>query len=116
VSLREVLGNGQYGPEVLKEPSMQCETYFPEQKMYQLDKMIEAADAHNLYLKLVIQEKEVLIFKKLEDDGDRGTTDDHDGFYGAETNPREVNKTRWLQQAWWRYLQARWGYSTSIHK
>jgi hypothetical protein len=32
--------------------------------------------------------------------------------YGAG---RTVNKTRWLQQAWWRYLQARWGYSPSIH-
>ena len=26
-----------------------------------------------------------------------------------------VTKIRWLQQAWWRYLQARWGYSTNIH-
>jgi hypothetical protein len=25
-----------------------------------------------------------------------------------------MTKTRWYQQAWWRYLQARWGYSTSI--
>jgi hypothetical protein len=26
-----------------------------------------------------------------------------------------MNKTRWLQRAWWRYLQARWGYSANIH-
>ncbi|MCK4901559.1 MAG: hypothetical protein KAS38_22440, partial [Anaerolineales bacterium] len=37
---------------------------------------------------------------------------DNNWFYG---NWREMTKVRWLQQAWWRYLQARWGYSTSIH-
>jgi hypothetical protein len=26
-----------------------------------------------------------------------------------------MTKVRWLQQAWWRYLQARWGYSPNIH-
>jgi len=33
-------------------------------------------------------------------------------FYG---NWRNMTKVRWLQRAWWRYLQARWGYSTTIH-
>ena len=33
-------------------------------------------------------------------------------FYG---DWRETTKVRWLQQAWWRYLQARWGYSPNIH-
>lgn len=26
-----------------------------------------------------------------------------------------MTRNRWLQRAWWRYLQARWGYSTAIH-
>ena len=26
-----------------------------------------------------------------------------------------MTKTRWLQMAWWRYVQARWGYSPNIH-
>ena len=26
-----------------------------------------------------------------------------------------MTATRWLQRAWWRYLQARWGYSPNIH-
>ncbi len=42
-----------------------------------------------------------------------GASPDHEeGFYGLG---RVVNRTRWLQQVWWRYLQARWGYSTAIH-
>jgi hypothetical protein len=36
----------------------------------------------------------------------------YDNFYGEW---REGTKGRWLQQAWWRYLQARWGYSVNIH-
>jgi len=33
-------------------------------------------------------------------------------FYGLG---RSQNKVRWIQQTWWRYLQARWGYSPNIH-
>lgn len=34
------------------------------------------------------------------------------GFYSSG---RVLNKTLWIQQAWWRYAQARWGYSNAIH-
>jgi hypothetical protein len=63
----------------------------------------------------VIHEKGDKIYFKLDDDGTfvYGREEDNlDGFYGVG---RDKNKTRWLQQAWWRYLQARWGYSTAIH-
>lgn len=115
ISLREELGNGQYGPEVISEPSMEYELYFPEQNAYSLDKIIEIAEKNGVYLKLVIHDRNDMIFKKLDDDGTfvyGGEKSNADGFYGLG---RGVNKTRWLQQAWWRYLQARWGYSTAIH-
>ena len=56
-----------------------------------------------------------MIYNKLDDDGSfvlGGEEDNGDGFYGLG---RVENKTRWLQKAWWRYLQARWGYSTAFH-
>ncbi len=114
ISLREDLGDGQYGPEILAEPSMEYELYFPEQRAYALDKVVELAEKYGLYLKLVIHEKNDKIYFKLDDDGTfvYDEEDNSDGFYGVG---RETNKTRWLQQAWWRYLQARWGYSTAIH-
>ena len=115
ISLREDLGNGQFGPEVLTEPSMEYEQYFPERSAYALDKIIDQAEQSGLYLKLVIMEKNDSIYYKLDDDGTfviAGESDNQDGFYGLG---RGLNKTRWLQQAWWRYLQARWGYSTHIH-
>jgi hypothetical protein len=113
ISLREDLGNGLYGPEIIGEPSMQYELYFPERTAYELDKFVEAAELSGAYLKLVINDKNDKIFYKLNDDGTYvGEEDNQDGFYGVG---RTLNKTRWLQEAWWRYLQARWGYSTAIH-
>jgi hypothetical protein len=115
ISLREDLGNGKLGPEILNEPSMEYETYFPEQSAYALDKIVELAEYYGIYLKLVIMEKNDMIYNKLDDDGSfvlNGEEDNIDGFYGLG---RDNNKTRWLQKAWWRYLQARWGYSPNIH-
>jgi len=114
ISLQEVLSDGQYGPEILAEPSMQYELYFPEQNAYKLDRLVELAEQYSVNLKVVIHEKNDVVFTKLKDDGAYVYHEDDnlDGFYGVG---REINKTRWLQQAWWRYLQARWGYSTAIH-
>jgi hypothetical protein len=115
ISLREDLGNGRYGPEILTEPSMEYQLYYPERSAYALDKIVSQAEQSDVYLKLVIMEKNDMIYSKLNDDGTfvtGGEGDNQDGFYGLG---RGMNKTRWLQQAWWRYLQARWGYSPHIH-
>ncbi len=115
ISLREDLGGGRYGPEIIAEPSMEYGSYISEQSAYALDKVVEVAEKYGMVLKLAVMDKNDEIFRKLDDDGTwviAGEPDNEDGFYGLG---REVNKTRWLQQAWWRYLQARWGYSPSIH-
>jgi hypothetical protein len=114
ISLQEDFGNGQFGPEIIMEPSMQYELYIPEQSAYALDKIIALAEQNDLFFKMVIHDKDDKIYTKFNDDGTfiYDQEDNQDGFYG---DGRNVNKTRWLQQAWWRYLQARWGYSTAIH-
>jgi hypothetical protein len=112
VSLRERLGNGDFGPELMRQPSMEHHLYIPEEKAYALDKVVQAAERHGVHLKLVVMEKDDKIYFKMADDGSWASPDNQEGFYGLG---RAVNKTRWLQQMWWRYLQARWGYSTAIH-
>jgi hypothetical protein len=115
ISMKEVLGNGQYGPEIMQEPLMEYELYFPDLFMYAMDKYVELAEQYDMYLKLVLMEKNDYIYYKLDDDGTfviNGEPDNLDGFYGLG---RTMNKTRWLQRTWWRYLQARWGYSPNIH-
>lgn len=115
ISVREDMGNGQYGPEIIVQPSMQYDLYFSQPSSHGFDKVVELAAKYGMYLKLVVEEKNDSIYLKLNDDGTfvlNGQPDNLDGFYGLG---RGMNKTRWLQQAWWRYLQARWGYSTHIH-
>jgi hypothetical protein len=111
VSLREDLGNGNLGPEMIIRSSMEDQLYIPEEKAYSLDKTVENAERNGVYLKLVIMDKSDKIYFKMADDGGWANPDNEDGFYGIG---RGVNKTRWLQQMWWRYLQARWGYSPNI--
>jgi hypothetical protein len=111
VSLREDLGAGRYGPELMTKPSMEHHLYIAEEKAYSLDKVIENAERSGVYLKLVLMEKDDKVFRKMADDGG-WENDNADGIYGLG---RTMNRTRWLQQMWWRYAQARWGYSPNIH-
>jgi hypothetical protein len=115
VSLREVLDSGQFGPEILRQSSMEYELVIPDLALYSLDKYVELCEQYGIYLKLVLMDKNDKIYYKLDDDGSfvmNGESDNEDSFYGLG---RGRNKTRWLQQAWWRYVQARWGYSPNIH-
>lgn len=111
VSLREDLGNGGLGPEMMIKPSMDHHLYIAEEKAYSLDKVVENAERNGLYLKLVLMDKDDKIYRKMANDG-TWTGDNANGFYGLG---RDMNKTRWLQQMWWRYAQARWGYSPNVH-
>lgn len=71
--------------------------------------LIDSAARHGVYLKIVIDEKNEWIRNVLQADGAFGKFDNNN-FYAAPDTA-----VRWLQQAWWRYLIARWGYSTAIH-
>jgi hypothetical protein len=113
VSLREDLGGGKLGPEMMIKPSMEHHQYIADEKAYAFDKIVQNAERNGVYLKLVVMEKNDKIYAKMADDGGWANPDNApNGFYGIG---RTVNKTRWLQQMWWRYLQARWGYSPNIH-
>lgn len=111
VEVQEVLGSNEYGPNILNKHSMEHHLYFSQLDSYQFDKMLAGAEGYDIYLKLVVLEKGEDIFRKIGYDGN--FVDDQDEFFYGDG--RRVTKGRWLQQAWWRYLQARWGYSTAIH-
>lgn len=114
VSLREERPDGGLGPELMVRSSFAYDEYVPDEQAWALDEIVRAAEEADVYLKVVVGEKEDELFFKIADDG-RWITEGPDnpaGYYGLG---RRMNRTRWLQQAWWRYLQARWGYSTNIH-
>lgn len=128
VRIEEALGNDQYGPNIVSKPWMAHHLYMEQRNSYAFDKVLELAEQYDVYLRPVIHEKNERIFNRIDDEGnpipydplcfDEDASNDpakcwgNQWFYG---NWREMTKVRWLQQAWWRYLQARWGYSPHIH-
>jgi len=106
------LGNGQYGPNIIYKPDMDHHKYFDQRNSYSFDKVIELAEQYDIYLRPVILEKNEWIMNHIDLDGNFTPDGTNNNFYG---DWRNLTKIRWLQQAWWRYLQARWGYSPSIH-
>lgn len=112
VGIEEDLGNGQYGPNIVSKPWMAHHQYFEQRNSYAFDKLVELAKQYGVYLRPVILEKNEWILNGIDYEGNFTSPHPNDYFYG---NWRQITKVRWLQQAWWRYLQARWGYSTNIH-
>jgi hypothetical protein len=110
VEVRERLPDG-LGSNIITRPSMDHHLYMEQRNSYAFDRALELAERYGITLRPVILEKQDWIFQRIHPDG-RFAHRNPDHFYG---DFRQVTKTRWLQMAWWRYLQARWGYSTSIH-
>jgi len=110
VSIAEDLGGGYYGPNIVTKPSFQQLSYYMERNAYAFDKVLDLAKQNDVYLKLVVMEKNEQIENEIGFDGNSANFDNNN-FYG---NYRIMTPVRWYQQAWWRYLQARWGYSPNI--
>lgn len=112
VEIREqAAGGALVGPNIVAKPSMEHHTYFEQRFSYAFDRVLEQAEQSGVYFKMVVLEKDEDILSWLQSSGAFGNASPAN-FYG---NFRNMTATRWLQQAWWRYLQARWGYSTNIH-
>lgn len=112
VYVEEVLGGNSYGPNILNKPKMNHLTYFDQKASLAFDKLLEQAESTGVYFRPVILEKQEYIQNHIDFSGILRTDDPPGLFYGSG---RTLTAGRWLQQAYWRYLQARWGYSTNIH-
>ena len=112
VEIRERRSDGTLtGPNIIAKPSMEHHKYFDQRLSFAFDQILEIARQNGVYLKVVILEKDEDILTQLDSAGNFGSQSSNN-FYG---NYRTVTAGRWLQQAWWRYLQARWGYSPNVH-
>lgn len=111
VTMKEDQSNGVLGPNILAKDSMDYHLNMAQRNAFVFDKVVEAAEQNGVYLRPVILEKGERFLQSYNEQGVLGG-ENIDHFYG---DFRTLTKTRWLQQAWWRYLQARWGYSTAIH-
>jgi hypothetical protein len=95
---------------LLREPYANSHMHFDPINAARWDRIIESAERHGVYLKLVIDEKNEWIRNRLLASGGMTDEEENNHFYGKANS-----KVRWLHRAWWRYLIARWGYSTAIH-
>jgi hypothetical protein len=107
VDLYEVQANGTLGPQLLRGPRFNSHLTFDPARAAGIDAILAEAAARGLYFKLVIGEKNEFILNHLGPDGLpelRGGQ-----FDGAVGTP-----ARWLHQAYWRYLFARFGAYRSV--
>lgn len=99
------------GVNINPKYSMEDLTYFADLNAYAFDHVVDLAHKYGVYLKTVIMERNEQVENEIGWDGNRATFN-NTNFFG---DYRTMTFGRWVQQAWWRYLQARWGYSTNIH-
>lgn len=94
---------------LLRDPRADSHLHYDGMNAAKWDVLIEQAQAHGVFLKIVADEKQEWI-RNVISPGGTFTPFDNNNLYAAPDT-----KVRWLEQAWWRYLIARWGYSTAIH-
>lgn len=108
-SLKEVLGSGQYGPDLLPRPDFQSHSNYNQSIAKQIDDLLDTARQNGVYIKAVIEEKADSFFSRIQADGSWGVASDSNVY----ANPTHACRT--YQHYYWRYLIARYGYSTALH-
>jgi PKD repeat protein len=107
-SMRELLPDGTLGRELMLNCSADLHTYVEPGPAAYFDWQVEQGEENGVYFKYVVHDKRDWIQNHLNEYG--LFVDSGNGYYQSGDT-----KARWLLEQWWRYLIARWGYSTSIH-
>ncbi len=108
VAVEESLDGGAYGPNLLRSPRANQHTTFDPRRGAGLEHILREAHQRGLYFKLVISEKQEFLLNKLSP---LGLPDPH----GNHFNRGAGSPTRWLHEAYWRHLSARYGAFRSVH-
>ncbi len=110
VSIREDLGGGSLGPEMLRKNNPNYHLYFDQARSWDWDYILDQCAAAGIYLKLVVLEKNEHIYNSIDAQGAYTPTPDNNNFYAAANTA-----VRRYHEYFWRYLAARWGYSPAVH-
>jgi len=113
VSLREMKGGVPVGPEVLRKNRFAYHLYFDQQPSWQWDYVFEKAAQSGVTIRPVILEKNDWIANHIDENGNLVGT-----YYELDNNrfyARPNTAVRRFHEYFWRYLIARWGYSTAVH-
>lgn len=113
VQIAESLGEGRYGPNLFDKGVASQHEYVSQRYSWAMDRFLSYAEQHGVALKLVLLEKNDSIFCRIGENGSVEAGYSNDNFYGPAD--QSVTRSRWLQRAFWRYCQARWGNSVAVH-
>lgn len=108
VTLREVLPGGALGPQLLRGPQFNSYLTFDPARAFGMDAILDEAEARGIAFKLVISEKNEYLLNHL---GPEGLPERNGGQFDSPAG----TPGRWLHQAYWRYLFARFGAYRSVH-
>lgn len=108
LSIRQILPDGSLGGEMVINPRADLHTYVEPRPAAFIDWQVAACEQNGVYLKYVVYDKRDWVPEHLTVEG--VFAESGDSFYQPAGT-----KARWLLEQWWRYLIARWGYSTAIH-
>lgn len=118
VYIGEDLGGGRIGPNVIFKGKMNYHQYFDPLAASNWDDIFEHAVRDNLTLKAVISDKQDYILTKIRnDDGQFDPSINNFNLKQAAPNfhSGRGSKVRRLNEYYWRYLAARWGFSRGVH-
>ena len=115
VEIKELQNNIAVGANILQKPKMDHHRYFDQRNSFSFDQVVELAKQNSVYLRPVIGDHREWTFTHIDHSGNPTGDFNPVSYYFYGPSDTSITKTRWLQKAWWRYLEARWGYSTNIH-
>ncbi|MFA6423379.1 MAG: hypothetical protein WCW17_02915 [Patescibacteria group bacterium] len=114
ISVKEILGENTYGPELVNRPNPNAQNYISQYEAWKADYMLNAAKENDIYLKIVLEAKEDGIFCRIKADGTVGPYDNSSNYlYGEVADSASANRV--YQTYYWRYIAARYGYSSNVH-
>jgi hypothetical protein len=113
LSIREVLSTGSLGGEQIRNPKADMHTYVDPRGAADIEYKIERAEKYGIHYQVVVHDKNDWIQKHLTTEGKFVKPNDinekGDGYYQPEDT-----KARWLLRQWYRYVIARYSYSTAV--
>ena len=107
ISMREDLGGGLLGPEVLPRSQFNVQTYFSQEPSWIWDYALDAQASLGIVQKVVIEEKGDYSFNHISPYGF--------GYDKGEQMQIIGGASHRYEQYYWRYLTARFGYSRAVH-
>ena len=115
LSIKEDLGNGILSPELTWRSNLDAEQDYSQLESYKADYMVSTAKANDIYLKIVLEEKQDILFGNILKNGKGGSIQEYSGNLYDNVFASETHASRTYQQYYWRYIIARYGFATNIH-